>query len=319
MSESKSKEDINHRIKEWLLSEGYPLEFETASKFRKAGFSVSSGEYTREDKKGTPREIDVLASVRSSQDEIICDVSYIIECKYTVDKPWIFFTSDQNFSESACIAQTIGSDLGEAALWCLVGDSDLHKLSLFSAPFKPAFNAVEAFKKNNDRVYSALQSVISLSHSISLHDNVYRTKDSNMQRYCRVCIPVIVIKGRIFEASYVSSSNDIIIHEVEKTRIHWKGAEKRIFHATVDVVNINHIDEYAETAYRDSMILLNKLKDQCANIYKCFYDRSFKDLNVVPAGRGIIGTPKLLSSSIPCHALLKRNLRLSKYYGIVPL
>ena len=73
--------------------------------FLKQGFSIRHGDYVKGAKEGL-REVDVLAYETSIEHRL--RVCYVIECKWSGDKPWIVFTSETgSMAESACVTQTI--------------------------------------------------------------------------------------------------------------------------------------------------------------------------------------------------------------------
>ncbi len=87
-------DNLHDKLREWLNSEGYPLEFATANTFRRCGFATRQGSYVRDQESENPREIDVTASIHASDGDSLIRIYHVIECKWSQDKPWIVFTSD---------------------------------------------------------------------------------------------------------------------------------------------------------------------------------------------------------------------------------
>lgn len=295
-------ENLEQKVEKWINTEGYPLEFQTARAFRRAGFRVLQGYYTRDDPSGTPREIDVYASTDLLIDDLLLRVSLVIECKYAIEKPWIIFTSSaSSIAPTACIAQTISSKLGHACLWCLAGDASLKDNYFFVAPDSPGFNAVQAFAKKNeqDRVYSSLQSVISAAYSEAKSSDSIHKDITKMPRFCHILFPTISIDGQLFEAHYDSGADRIKVKDIPKCRIHWRGAEKWKHHASVDILRVDIMDSYAVEAYHAAQALLKSLSEQCRKIDSFFQTKELPNLDISCGGRGIIGIPELF------HPLLK--------------
>lgn len=135
MTATAKSTSLLHRVSSWLASEGYPTEFRTANIFQKHGFHVTQGAYVRGDAEGLKREIDVLASITARASSGFLRISYVVECKWSTDKPWIVFTSSSTeMAPSACIAQTISSKLGEAIVWAVAGNETLQSLQTFLTP-----------------------------------------------------------------------------------------------------------------------------------------------------------------------------------------
>ena len=129
---SSDASSLVERLTKWMNSEGYPTEFRTTNIFRRHGFHARQGEYV-EGKEDTKREIDVISSVSVDTDFGFLRISYVVECKWSSDKPWIIFTSPTNtMAVSAMAAQTISSKLGAATMWVIAGHKDLTSLETFA-------------------------------------------------------------------------------------------------------------------------------------------------------------------------------------------
>jgi hypothetical protein len=118
---------LTDKIKDWLLRQGYPLEFRVAAAFQNAGIEAVQGFYVRQRNTNSVRELDVVARIRSHVADMFASINLIVECKWSGDKPWIVFTAPRTrMAPSACIAQTIGSYFGEAIMHCLAAEQELH-------------------------------------------------------------------------------------------------------------------------------------------------------------------------------------------------
>jgi hypothetical protein len=84
------------KTREWLESQGFPLEMRTAAEFQKAAFGVKqSGFYVDPDTKKN-REIDVEAWLPNFLG--LVSVGFIVECKATT-KPWVLLSSQDTVSD----------------------------------------------------------------------------------------------------------------------------------------------------------------------------------------------------------------------------
>ena len=77
-------------------------------------------------------------------------------------------------------------------------------------------------------------------------------------------------------------------------RCHWRGARSWRLHATIDVVSLDHLDDYVKTRAQESMTLLKKLQIGRNVIAKCFEAKSLDSLDIPSDGSGIVGLPALL-------------------------
>jgi|SRR5579862_2004962 len=77
------------KLSEWLKKGGYPFEMKVARAFKKFHFSVGQSEYYADLDTNVSREIDVTALTQLNTDRAILRVEFVIECKTSVDKPWV--------------------------------------------------------------------------------------------------------------------------------------------------------------------------------------------------------------------------------------
>ena len=196
---------IEERVREWLSRQGYPLEFRTAAEFSKAGFQVRQGEYVSDTRSGKLREIDVLADAQRRYVDQPARICYVVECKWTREKPWVIFTSSDKVTSGVTISQTIASELGRLLLWAAAGDSRLNSTCTFGASDKPGFGGRQAFSDGADLVFSALQSVVSVTKAKADDWNKRLEYEQSLSqdllpRVGVILLPIIVIEGRLFEA-----------------------------------------------------------------------------------------------------------------------
>jgi hypothetical protein len=83
------------RVREWLDTEGYPLELEVARAFRKAGFRAHHAMMYDDANTKSKREIDVVATKQFGQDGRWIRVVVVAECKHA-KKPWVCFTDTEH-------------------------------------------------------------------------------------------------------------------------------------------------------------------------------------------------------------------------------
>lgn len=295
-----STPDLHSKVKEWLSQEGYPTEFTAASVFRRHQFRVYQGYYVRDDVSDAVREIDILAAMTASSRDYLVRASHIVECKWSQDKPWVVFTSrDAQIGHAACVAQTIGSLLGSTILWAIAGDESLHDMDMFSTPDRPGFNGRQAFSKGNDHFYSAMKSVTTLSSLLMQEYEHVRRPTGKLPRNAFIAFPVIVVDGQLFEAYYDPTDNDIRLESVDRIRCHWRGAPSWQHHATIDIVTLSNLEDFAAKRAEETKDLLLRMEQTRSQIAECFKARSLDPLEVPRAARGIVGLPRLLREVLP--------------------
>jgi hypothetical protein len=293
----KDRRDLHAKVEDWLRTEGYPLEFATASAFRANGFNVLQAEYTRAEPRRPRREVDVVAHMSRRLNEATVRVEFVIECKWSADKPWVLFSGGRGMTTAACAAQTIGSRLGEAVLWKEAGNPILDQIGLFTSDTHTAFGGRQAFSKSADVVFDVLRAVTSNCRALAEEfdrDVDHAILDHRLPEFAVVTLPVVVVEGRLFEAS--ADSRSLQLQEVERTRVHFRGAETARFPiATVDMVTAAALDAFVVERAADTKALLDVMSAALTELRDWSADPDLRELRVVPASRGIRGLPPLLA------------------------
>jgi hypothetical protein len=291
---------LENKILDWLSKEGYPLEFKVANIFRANGFYTFQGQYVKDFKTETPREIDILAQVSSDVDDSFLRICYVVECKWTENKPWVIFT-DQNsqIAPAACIAQSIATKSAESILWILAADKDVQKLSIFRTPNRPGFNGRQAFGSQNDLVFNTLQSIMSSCYS---KKREYESNQKNLEdspSFGVLMIPIIVIEGRLFETFYNNQTKKIDIVEKDQIRLHWRGSEAWHLHSTIDIVTIDFLPDFVKDLNFETNYLIDKMAITFHLIKECINQKSLDPIkDMTDCSRGVLGLPPLLRNLV---------------------
>jgi hypothetical protein len=294
-----SQTSLPDKVLEWLNKQGYPTEFQVANICHRNGFRVFQGYHVRSESSDVPREIDVLAQTDDLSDDYLIRVCHVIECKWSRDKPWVVLTSRHGqLANPACVAQTIGSLLGWTILWTMSQDPDLHALDLFSTPDRPGFSGRQVFSQSADLFYSTMQSVVDVSMLEMAGYDEHSRRIGTLPRNAVIAFPMIVVDGQIFEAFFDEFSQNMRVEQRKLVRVHWRGARSWHLHATIDVVSLDHLDEFLKTRAHDVTIVLEKLKTKRNELAKCFEEKSLDGLKLPGEPRGISRIPPLLREAI---------------------
>lgn len=290
------KKDLKSQVADWLSKEGYPLEFKAANIFRRGGFAVYQGTYVPDFKSGNPRELDIVADWNADVERSFLRISYVVECKWTANKPWVIFTDPSaQISPGACVAQSIGSHAAQSILWLLANDRKIQNLPIFHVPFRPGFNGRQAFGNQGDLVYSTLQSVMSACYSKKKHYDAYHTDAESHLGLAVAIFPIIVINGELFESYYSESTGEIELEEKDMIRLHWKGSEAWQFHSTIDIVTIKHLPAYVQSLQISTGYLSERMAGVFSCIKECIENKSLDPLQDMPRDkRDIVNVPPIL-------------------------
>ena len=290
-----AEDDVKEQIGRWLGEQGYPLEFATAATFKKSGFRVLQGFHVDEKDNDLPREVDVIAEINLHYgDHDLIRVEHVVECKWSVDKPWVVFCSDGSLTPNACIAQTFGSKAARTALWTRAGDPELHKLGIFSTPDLPGFGGRQAFTTGRDLFYEAMKSIVTIAHSRAEAYDRYAQSPIEHLHLASVVIPVVVVRGRLFTARYEETVGGLALDECDSTRLHWRGSAKWRLHATVDVVTEKALPTFVETRERESLALGQFLSTWLEDLKVAIRRGNVESWEITKGARGVRGRPPLL-------------------------
>jgi len=282
---------LDDKVKQWVEMEGYPLEFSTAHKFKKRKFSVEQS-YFAKDKDGKVREVDVLATVNYPVGRSFLRIKHVVECKWSKDKPWVLFKDEKRFVTSALAAQLISSSAGQAIAWVAAGSEEFQSLDMFREQGF-SFSGRQAFSKGNDLFYQAVQGVVSNCLNITRAYDDYEFKPED-HLLAVIALPVIVIDGSLFEATYASDSDELKLENISHARLRWAGNEGRQLNTIIDIVTSDYLDTFLDNREKELKVLMNCFGKTLVQLIQCFQEKTEKYLVITEGPRGISGRPKLL-------------------------
>lgn len=260
--------------------------------FRAAGLHARQGVHYRTE--GTPREIDVVAQRTLREDQVWVRCEFIVECKWA-SKPWVIFTDEHSrIGSAACVAQTMGSNAGNALLWLAAGSAEIQNLSMFATPDMPGFGGRQAFSKGEDQFYKAMAGVTTAASTIAGdYDGHRKPGEAPMHAVC--VFPIIVVEGALFRSFYHAGSGEMKVESTSHVRCHWKGSPTWKWHSTVDVVTLEWLPNYLSELAPDVDTLLGVMINGLKDLRSAFECGSLAPLKIHPGSRGMIGLHPLLA------------------------
>lgn len=166
-------DDLLTRTRNWVETQGYPLEMKVAKTFRASGFEVRQSEMYKDELTSKGREIDLIVFYPNVMGVI--QISLAIECKSS-RKPWVLFSTEGGgagmsiYGTYALMTQAAREALADAAP---LGSDDP------TTSIQAQFSRLVWLKKNDvsyalrqafvdtDAAYAALSSCIkAASHSM---------------------------------------------------------------------------------------------------------------------------------------------------------
>ena len=258
-----TQQNYQERLKEWLQTQGYPLEFRAASLFSGAGFDVTQSAYLTH-ANGNAREVDLVASISRRPENALIRGFYVAECKNAEGKPWVVFSHRRHLASSACIAQTISNRAGHAALDLVRDRANLCELDSFHPREHTGFAGRQAFSGNADRFYEAVQSVTSAAVALM---NAFETRQfEELFSLVAFVFPVVVVGGDLFSAYLDEATGSVELEEADSVRLHWRGNSAWPLHATVDVVTERALSKFVRRRQGDALLLVDELQRVLAAI-----------------------------------------------------
>jgi len=249
------------KAQEFLNTKGFPFEMKVAQILDRVGFDISQSDYYADPETNKFRELDLIASVGTLLYCNLLDFSFIIECKYSENNPWILFKrkgplttptigiEGRLSTESARIMQ-----LEMATAKSLFLDSPFFKL-----PENIGYGVVQVCEKNIDSAYEAFHSVskAAISH-INNTEISYNKSSTNMK--IQIVFPVIAIKGMLLSAS-LDEHNKILLEHIKWGTLIKNGPQFNYNSILVDIVPEESLKEYFEERYNSWDSLVTKIKN----------------------------------------------------------
>ena len=286
-------EVLDSRVLRWLKEQGYSLEMRVAQTFKQAGFEVSQSRRYVDPESNEIREIDVVASLSRQVAAIDVAVTLLVECKYSLEKPWVIFTSTRTFDPLFYFSRILHEKYNVydwtaleslqgrllARILLSLGHTNASKSAFFSMPQNAGYNMIESLRdpKGKDPAYAAIRQVSSCVQAYDL--DTEKTFQETIQEYenpiepglgrgklplfCNVAFPIIVVKGKLFEC-YLNPKNEIAITEVDNSVVLVSnkdiGEESRTKPCTsvIRVITESHAGTLAAAAYQAATMLLSQ-------------------------------------------------------------
>jgi hypothetical protein len=215
-------QDIKTKLRDWLSTQGYPLEMRVAQEFQSSDFIVTQSQYYLDPETSKQREIDVVARKDGEWfDYFLLDVQFAISCKNATKRPWVVFSSETKYSsgvlEGAFVPSTAGA-LFKKRLW---GTTDYTSLRLLKAPVRRGYSVTEGFTTGVDVPFQAIMSATKYADSVASATNLQKDPPGEKPAvYASLVCPVVIIAGNLFEA-YLDVDGSLQVCEIQRTSLRW--------------------------------------------------------------------------------------------------
>jgi hypothetical protein len=255
MKDSNSNLELLEKTKEWLQKEGYPLELKTAKIFETAGYSIAQGEYYNDSETNKLREIDIIADIQQKSSSPASHISimlkFVVECKSSKDKPWIFFLSSNKLMPLSInsLCESKQNENTKNLLYNLGYIDNLPKPGFIYGPERQAYGTTTAFK-TKDAMDIAYNSCLRISQAIQQIDELGLLA-LPMTEYVLLKVPLVVVEGTLYNA-YLSSS-DTLLEKCNYGRLLLKrGSVKSV---SIDIVSFDYLQTYLQLVKSDLLAI----------------------------------------------------------------
>lgn len=287
------QDDLKVRVAKWLDEQGYPLEMRVASVLQTKGFRAVQSEYFRDPESGDLRELDILAFIQQRVKNVLFRVSILVECKLSVDKPWLLFTSDRiSLADSARVVQRGANQLGRCFLREIAQESTVQELPIFTLPQRPAYGLTQAFTQGRDVCYSAATSVSKAAFSSV--EKLDATKQARRQstnflvrqdHIVSIVLPVIVVDGKLYDV-YLGGSNEIVVEEITDGTLLWRNPLVGMPHTIISIVSSTAFDKFVD----DARVSINRFIELAEFEYPDKIDRAIERENRILSSQPSLGS-----------------------------
>jgi len=260
---------IEKRLARWIEQQGYPLELAVANQFRQAEFSVAQGTYYEDPQEKIAREIDVVATRYSTTSACDLQITAVVECKSSSEKPWVVFTSLKRKNERAAVRLRAASLAGKSYLIKAALDEDVRALELFRLRERVGYGVTQAFTTGKDVAYAALMGAAKAAVD-QLRDFTDNWEES--EPLALIVLPVVVTDARLFEC-FIDPSGSLQLEEASRLTVSWQhpGVGKPVL--LIELVRADAVLSYVG-AMKEALALLSS-KEKAASAAQKAWERKY--------------------------------------------
>jgi hypothetical protein len=258
---------MEQQIRNWLQSQGYPLEMRAAAAYRDAGFRVVQSSYYQDPESSDWREIDVVADrtwIAAETNSVPIRIMFVAECKASREKPWILFTAKRALASPSRVVQRVSNPLGHAWLQTVSRRHDIQSLRLFRVSPLPAYGIVQALRGQGaqDPTYGAALSVAKAC--VALTRGPFQTHDAE---WALLAFPMVVTEARLFQCSLNldNAGEQFELQEVPYGDLVWRNPISQHPNTIMKIVNIDHLEKLMRTTARSASRLVELTLPELAN------------------------------------------------------
>ena len=266
--------EIESKILTWLNKEGYPLEMETASIAKDAGFEVSQSDYYIDPEDSGAREIDLVVNNSNYGGGYTKSYNLFIECKSSKkSKPWIVFSNENELLmhtnsiedhvlKMQCYSSLITNDHGDGILSnAFIEDKLANMYPKLGVEPMIGHGITQAFSEGADIPFKAMMSATKAAMS-----HIDRFGKPLLSIPCVVAVPVVVIDSPLYSVSYDPAKKEFNITNISRAEILWKHLVAGKSRNAVFIVEKSSLKDFFADCKKASDWWLNMSDDELKDV-----------------------------------------------------
>lgn len=192
-------DEKKNSLKKWIFKNGYPFEMKVASLFQEKGFNLTQSILYKDNDLNKYRELDIIAYYGKLVNGVSFNFSFVIECKKSIDKPWLVFKNDNLINSKLNRFKPFATKNAELLIDNIGKSKDYELNYLFPETNNSGYNVVIAYKDKSDLAYSSSLSLLKACGYIRDKFNKSKLKQCNFYN------PLIIIEGDLYDVRFNGS------------------------------------------------------------------------------------------------------------------
>lgn len=241
------------KIKNWINKGGFPFEMKVAKAFKESDFLIGQSILFKDPESEKYRETDIIAHISRKFGDVWFNLTFVVECKKTVGKPWIILKSDPPSQIQKGKLVIFGSRNAQVLIKKLEEIRTYRSPLVFPDLSNYGYNVVTAFSEKNDSSYAATQSVLKATEYLVSKSN------ESMVKFCNIYIPIIAVEGELYEGQ-LNHHSEIDVEEKHKsTFISTKSFEEKGL-SLLTIVTSEEIEDYIKNLKKECDLFFENYK-----------------------------------------------------------
>ena len=248
--------ELENKVKKWILKNGYPFEMKVANLFKKSDFKVSQSVLYKDEDTGKLRELDIISYSNVEVNKVWFNFTFVIECKKSTDKPWVVFKNENLHNQQLERYKPFATRNAEILLKKTNALKNNKFDLLFPNLLDSGFNLVTTLKESKDIAYSSTTSLLKACKYLTEKFN-----ETTSVRACNIYIPLIIIEGILYE-SFLDVKDELKLNEVNyssilNTKVFSEGNSN-----VITIVSSSNLEDYIKEVKKKTLLFFETYEEE---------------------------------------------------------